>query len=304
MKIINLDGKEIDYIEGMQVKMDNGIYYIMSDEEILALQPDLAVLKRSKLELLEKVYTGAQYIKVVNGHTFYIPLKGEFYNTHITQKLTVAQSRGYATLVAQDMTGAGITIEDVPYSFWKKFIEVADPISISNFNLKNSYLEQIKIATQEELAIITFSFPAIKEVLMDLPDVNNPLQIAKNKKKIEISAYKDYRLSLPTPQTVIYEGILSNRNFKIKEESLSFFTTQIVYLKDQIELGVENPTRTYTDADNVALQLTLNDFRSLLNHANERDAQEQSQCNLKKIAVQLLNTIEEVEVFDITQIIL
>jgi hypothetical protein len=263
--------------------------------------------KEQKIRQLEVVYTNAQLIKIVNGNTFYVPLKGEFYNTHITQKLTVAQSRGYATLVAQDTTGALIKKEDIAYSFWKKFIEIADPISISNFDLKEKYLNEIKTATQEELNAITFSFPSIKEVEMDLPDINDPLELAKNRKKIEIKALRDNQLELPTPQHQdlnLYTGNLANRSFNVScKEHIPRFSAIINMLERQISELNPNPTREWTDASGTILNLTISDFQSLLDHLEARDKTEFRLCNLRKAAVDALTTIEEVEAFDITQII-
>jgi hypothetical protein len=171
MKIINLDGNEIDYIEGMPVKMNDGIYYLMSEEEILANQPDLSLLKRSKLELLETAYVNAQYIRIKNGHTFMIPLKGDFFNFVIKGQIDSAKDFGSAPLVCPDISGKIQILKAIPYTMWEAFWNTAKPISQSNMLLKTEKQIEISNCNSEQLNLVNVNvFPAIQEIILDLPE--------------------------------------------------------------------------------------------------------------------------------------
>ena len=129
------------------------------------------------------------------------------------------------------------------------------------------------------------------------------LQDAKDKKITEIKALRKSNLLKSTPQTITYSGNLENKTFNINENDIDKFTTIIASLQDDIDNGAVNPTRNWSDETGERLSLDINDFKSLRKHLNIRDEQEFDQARLKIEALELLETIEEIEAFDITQII-
>lgn len=130
------------------------------------------------------------------------------------------------------------------------------------------------------------------------------LQIAIDKKKKEIKALRESNRHASTPQTITYEGNLENKTFDISiDKDLAMFGNIISDLQEDIDNGAINPTRNWSDATGERLALKIGDFKSLKKHLNSRDEQEYDQARLKIDAIEDLNTIEEVEAFDINQII-
>jgi hypothetical protein len=126
---------------------------------------------------------------------------------------------------------------------------------------------------------------------------NNFYKQAKDKKKAEIKALRDNNLLLPTPLTIELSGL--NKQFNIKSVDLLMFGTIIAVLSQS-----EGSTRSWQAGDGVRYELTVNDYRSLVNHLISRDELEFFQAKLKIAALSLLNTVEEIEAFDINEIII
>ena len=122
-------------------------------------------------------------------------------------------------------------------------------------------------------------------------------QGAKDKKKAEIKALRDNNLLLPTPLTIELGGL--NKQFNVKSVDLLMFGTIITVLSQS-----EGSTRSWQAGDGVRYELTVNDYRSLVNHLISRDELEFFQAKLKIAALSLLNTVEEIEAFDINEIII
>lgn len=122
-------------------------------------------------------------------------------------------------------------------------------------------------------------------------------QGAKDKKKAEIKALRDKNLLLPTPLTIELGGL--NKQFNVKSVDLLMFGTIITVLSQS-----EGSTRSWQAGDGVRYELTVNDYRSLVNHLISRDELEFFQAKLKIAALSLLNTAEEIEAFDINEIII
>jgi len=126
----------------------------------------------------------------------------------------------------------------------------------------------------------------------DLELINN----AKEKKRKEIKALRDKRLLDPTPRTLSNGGL--NRQFNLKSGDLLMFNTIITVLSQ-----AQGSTRSWEAADGIRYELDINDYKSLVNHLILRDEQEYSQARLKIDVLNSLNTLQEVEAFDINQII-
>lgn len=129
------------------------------------------------------------------------------------------------------------------------------------------------------------------------PEPEPTLEEAKDKKKAEIKALRDKNLLLPTPLTIELGGL--NKQFNVKSVDLLMFGTIITVLSQS-----EGSTRSWQAGDGVRYELTVNDYRSLVNHLISRDELEFFQAKLKIAALSLLNTAEEIEAFDINEIII
>lgn len=138
-------------------------------EQILA-EIDRLNSKETKLKLLDNLYTAAQYIKVINGHSFLIPLKGDTFNILITNQVLAAQVAGSASLSFPDINGMMQTLIDVPFSEWQKFYIKAKKISFSNLILRDDKITEINnCQTSKELDEIDLNiFPAIDAVIIDI----------------------------------------------------------------------------------------------------------------------------------------
>jgi hypothetical protein len=135
------------------------------------------------------------------------------------------------------------------------------------------------------------------------PTTDQLLAAAKDKKKVEIKKLRDSNLEKPTPQSIEYDGNLSNRSFAVSVKiHLPVFESIIAKLNRRIEAGEDSPTREWTDSSGERLQLTIEDYKSLANHLDERDEQEYSQARLKIELLESLDTLEEIGDFDINEV--
>jgi hypothetical protein len=166
-KNISIPADDYEFAELVFAQSD---YKSQSQKEIKSLNELLIGEQGEKTRQLEIAYTNAQFILVTNGHSFYIPLKGYFYNVTLTQKLSAAAINGQASLSAIDTNGDKRTLNNIPYSEWLKFSKKADPISFSNWNLKDLKIIEIdNCTTMEELNLVNLDiFPAIEEVLINI----------------------------------------------------------------------------------------------------------------------------------------
>lgn len=131
------------------------------------------------------------------------------------------------------------------------------------------------------------------------------LKEVKQAKIKEIKAQRDANLLKPTPQTVgLYSGNIANRSFNINvKEHLGLLSGIIIKLQRIIDSGENlNPTRHWTDANGESIEMDINDFTSLYNHLDDRDAMEYRFCSKRVDEVKNMTSIEEVKAFDITKI--
>lgn len=144
-------------------------YKNRSQREAKTTQQILNEAKEAKILELKDAYTIAQNIKVINGHTFLIPLKGDFYNIVINQKVTAAISKGSSSLEIVDVNGSLITLNEMPLSKWKIIHSISDTISFSNFSLKNKKIAEIEDCNSlEDLEEININvFPEIQEINLE-----------------------------------------------------------------------------------------------------------------------------------------
>lgn len=135
------------------------------------------------------------------------------------------------------------------------------------------------------------------------PKPQDILNQTKQRKINQIKALRDNNLKKPTPQTISYEGNLANKSFAITKDDLTLINVIICDLDDKIAAGLENPTREWTAIEG-RFALNISDFKSLRSHVLLRDEQEYSQARLKVSEIAALETLEEVENYDINKIIL
>ncbi|MFT6151379.1 MAG: hypothetical protein ACJAY9_000768 [Flavobacteriales bacterium] len=140
------------------------------DDLLPSAEELLQEAKNEKIKELESLYSDAQWIKVKNGHTFMIPLKGEFFNVVVANQVLAAKVNGSASLRAPDIDKNIQTLIDIPYSEWEKFFLVAKRISFSNLILKEDKIVDINacLASSDLSAVDLNIFPEIEQVLIDI----------------------------------------------------------------------------------------------------------------------------------------
>jgi hypothetical protein len=189
---------------------------------------------------------------------------------------------------------SGGTIKKLDASKAEVEVEASDMLVNGFYNFKRNVANDAWILLNPEKAYynLTNSTAATESVagIAILPK-------AKDKKKAEIKALRDNNLLLPTPLTIELSGL--NKQFNIKSVDLLMFGTIIAVLSQS-----EGSTRSWQAGDGVRYELTVNDYRSLVNHLISRDELEFFQAKLKIAALSLLNTVEEIEAFDINEIII
>jgi len=145
------------------------------------------------------------------------------------------------------------------------------------------------------------SWSQITEKINQLSLIN-----AKKDKISKINNQRDSRLIQNTPQTLnVYQGTnLVSKQFQVNPACYAQWNARIKLLEERKASGEQNPTYPWIALDNEIYDLTLNDFKSLLSHLVDRENTEHIQARLRKDAVNVLTTIQEVEAFDITQILI
>jgi len=136
------------------------------------------------------------------------------------------------------------------------------------------------------------------------PTAEDLLQNAKDSKIAEIKALRNSSILEPTPKTVSFQDNLENKTFNVQSNDVNVFSNIIAYLQDLIDSGMLSPTRKWTDAEGERIDLSVNDFRSLRNHLIYRDELQYDQAKLRVAAVKALTVIEDVEAYDINQVII
>jgi hypothetical protein len=140
------------------------------DDLLPSAEELLQEAKNEKIKELESLYSNAQFIRVINGHTFMIPLKGEFFNVVVANQVLAAKVNGSASLRAPDIDKNIRTLMGIPYSEWEKFFKPAKLISFANFNLKEDKILNINAClTSSDLNDTDLNiFPEIEQVLIDI----------------------------------------------------------------------------------------------------------------------------------------
>lgn len=126
------------------------------------------------------------------------------------------------------------------------------------------------------------------------------LWLAQDSKKAEIKALRNSALLEPTPKTVSFQDNLENKTFNVQSNDVNVFTNIIAYLGDR----PASDTRKWTDSTGERVDLSINDFRSLRNHLIFRDEVQYDQARLRSKEVEALTSVEEVETYDINQVII
>lgn len=161
---------EIESINWTVAMPQPSISEITQKVEELKTLDGLNAAKAQVVAALEERYRTAQAIRIVNGHTFIAPLWGSTFNTDLVKKVNDAREYGIANLIFPDINGALQVIEDVPYSEWKKFYDIAHVVSDQNFILKNRLLVQIQQAKSVgDLSQIDVDvFPEVQQIELEL----------------------------------------------------------------------------------------------------------------------------------------
>ncbi|MGL5113590.1 MAG: hypothetical protein ACRC6O_13235 [Flavobacterium sp.] len=177
---VNLQNKELEdvYLEAKQVAdlafaelvFSQSDYKSQAQKQAKTAEQLLKEAKEQKIEQLEVAYTNAQLLKVVNGHTFLIPIAGDYFNQTISGQFNAAVGLGKAALIYPDINGQIVFEPKIPVAEWIKFYEPAKDIGVSNKLLK-TYKEQ-EIKNCKDLATLNLIplniFPPIQEVILDI----------------------------------------------------------------------------------------------------------------------------------------
>jgi len=130
-------------------------------------------LRDEKQKELKSAYIAAQSCKIINGHTFIIPLLGDFFTKDVKGQVDEATKFGVASLVRKDIYGKVIVLEDLPKELWDYFWQQTKPLSTKNYGIKELLEERISDCnTSEELDsidILTELPPSTLEIIIDLP---------------------------------------------------------------------------------------------------------------------------------------
>ena len=136
---------------------------VKTPEELLQEAKDIKLIE------LETIYAQFQWIRVINGHTFMIPLSGEGFK-QVSNQANAAKINGSASLRWPDIDGNIRTLFNIPLSEWLKFFSPAKSISEINYFSKEDKILQINAClTSSALNAVDINiFPPIIEVQIDI----------------------------------------------------------------------------------------------------------------------------------------
>jgi hypothetical protein len=106
----------------------------------------------------------------------------------------------------------------------------------------------------------------------------------------DLTAYDGGAIVIDSNSYGVYQSLVDYNTFPLNDATTWTYLYSI--------------TRSWSDSTGERIQLTIDDFESLLTHIERRDEQEYDQARLKIQLLNSLETLEEVEDFDITQIII
>lgn len=127
------------------------------------------------------------------------------------------------------------------------------------------------------------------------------LEEAKIAKKNEAKLFREANIALPTPKNggaIAYNIGGEEVTFHLKISDIPL----IAAICDKLSRSANGTTRSWTDIDGVRRELNLTLFRSLLDHMLARDEQEFDIYHQRVLAIDSLETIEEVNDFDLNTI--
>ena len=141
-------------------------------------------IRQQKLQELETAYNKAQVCKIINGHTFTIPLKGDLFTRDIKGQVDEATKFGFSDLVANDINGKVVIIPQIPKEMWDYFWSKTKPLSTENYGKLRLLTEKIQEAiTLEELQAIDIQAvlpPSTLEIKVDLPEtITTPKELVE-----------------------------------------------------------------------------------------------------------------------------
>lgn len=150
--------------------------------------------------------------------------------------------------------------------------------------LPHKVVDGIAIAlTEEEIAIHNTPQP-----------IEEKIANAKESKKAEVKALRATSLSAD-----LLAKVIDGKSYYVKTDpEINLFQSAILLADDATRVW-----GCYVDGVKELIELTKSDLLNIAHHYEERKNQEYNLCDKRRAEINTLSTIEEVEAFDITQII-
>ena len=115
--------------------------------------------KEEKIKEVEDKYNACQYVKIVNGITFYMPIRGDLFNITLPLVIRMGQGRkdNLSYLRVMNSINNIEYVGKLPYDLLNDIYQKTYDISINNNNNKHAFIKEIN-AKQEVEDIKNYSF--------------------------------------------------------------------------------------------------------------------------------------------------
>lgn len=115
--------------------------------------------KNDKIKEIEETYNKVQYVKIVNGITFYMPIRGDLFNVILPQVIKIGQGRkdNLSYLRVVNSINNIEYVGKLPYDLLDDIYQKTYDISINNNNNKHAFIKEIN-AKQELENVKNYNF--------------------------------------------------------------------------------------------------------------------------------------------------
>lgn len=142
--------------------------------------------KDDKIEEIEEIYCKVQQVKIINGVTFYMPIRGELFNVTFPQMIAagrnIEEGNSYVRIVDINKT---IFTGKMPYDLLQEVYNICYEISITNNNDKHYFIDEInKTKTIEEVENYEFEYITDCEINLNIM-IDDYIKESENKKGVE-----------------------------------------------------------------------------------------------------------------------
>jgi len=161
--------------------------------------------KDNKIEEMEESYNKAQKIRIINGVTFDMPIRGELFNITMPQIIAYGKSNeeGNSYIRITDISNIVFTGQ-LPYDLLEEVYNISYEISIKNNNNKYYFIDQVnKMKTENEVKDYKFEFISNSEINLNKM-IDKYIQNSKNKKGVN---YLKGRKKQSSDNYIVFEEI-------------------------------------------------------------------------------------------------